>query len=74
MTLQERISQWVDAHEAELIRDIGRLVAVKSVRGEPEPDAPFGPGPRAALDEALPSALNTALRPRSTAGPSARRI
>ena len=53
MTLQERISQWVDAHEAELIRDIGRLVAVKSVRGEPEPDAPFGPGPRAALDEAL---------------------
>ena len=53
MTLQERISQWVDAHEAELIRDIGRLVAVKSVRGEPGPDAPFGPGPRAALDEAL---------------------
>ena len=39
MTLQERISQWVDAHEAELIRDIGRLVAVKSVR------AGRGPGP-----------------------------
>ena len=53
MTVQERISQWVDAHEAELIRDIGRLVAVRSVRGEAEPDAPFGPGPRAALDEAL---------------------
>ena len=53
MTVQERISQWVDAHEAELIRDIGRLVAVRSVRGEAEPDAPFGPGPRASLDEAL---------------------
>ena len=53
MTVQERISQWVDAHEAELMRDIGRLVAVRSVRGEAEPDAPFGPGPRAALDEAL---------------------
>lgn len=53
MTLKERISQWVDSHEADIIRDIGRLVAVKSVRGEPEPDAPFGPGPRAALDEAL---------------------
>ena len=48
MTVEERISQWVDAHEAELIRDIGRLVAVRSVRGEAEPDAPFGPGPRAA--------------------------
>ena len=41
MTVQERISQWVDAHEAELIRDIGRLVAVRSVRGEAEPDAPL---------------------------------
>lgn len=53
MSLQERISQWVDAHEQELIRDITRLVAVKSVKGEPAPDAPFGPGPRAVLDEAL---------------------
>ena len=53
MTVEERISQWVDSHESELIRDIGRLVAIKSVRGEAEPDAPFGPGPRAALDEAL---------------------
>ena len=53
MTLQERISQWVDAHEQELIRDIARLVAVKSVKGGAEPGAPFGPGPRAALDEAL---------------------
>lgn len=53
MTVKERISQWVDSHETELIRDIGRLVAVPSVRGAAEPDAPFGPGPRAALDEAM---------------------
>ena len=45
MTVKERISQWVDAHEQDMIRDIARLVAVKSVRGEPEPGAPFGPGP-----------------------------
>lgn len=44
MSLQERISQWVDAHEQELIRDITRLVAVKSVKGEPAPDAPLRPG------------------------------
>ena len=53
MSIREQISEWVDAHEQELIRDIGRLVAVKSVRGEPGPDTPFGAGPRAALDEAL---------------------
>ena len=53
MTLEERISEWVDAHEAELLRDIARIVAVPSVRGEPCGGAPFGPGPRAALDEML---------------------
>lgn len=53
MKLTDRISKWVDAHESELLRDIGRLVAVRSVRGEAAPDAPFGPEPKAALDEAL---------------------
>lgn len=53
MTLAERISDWVDAHEAELLRDIARIVAVPSVSGEPREGAPFGPGPRAALDEML---------------------
>lgn len=53
MELKEKISQWVDAHEEEMLRDIGRLVAVKSVREDALPDAPFGAGPRAALDEAL---------------------
>ena len=32
-----------------IFRDIARLVAINSVEGEPEPGAPFGPGPRAAL-------------------------
>ncbi len=53
MEIKEKISEWVDAHRDELLRDIGRLVAIKSVRGEPLEDAPFGPGPRAALDEAM---------------------
>ncbi len=53
MELKDRISHWVDAHVDDLIRDVGRLVAVRSVRGESAPGAPFGPGPRAALDEAL---------------------
>ena len=45
---------WNDgAHQREMIDAIGRLVAVKSVREDPAPNAPYGPGPAAALDEAL---------------------
>ena len=36
-----------------MVRDICRLIAVKSVRSEPEKDMPFGPGARAALDKAV---------------------
>lgn len=50
-----RIDQYFDdpAVRARLIGAISRLVAVKSVKGPAEPGAPFGPGPKAALDEAL---------------------
>ena len=52
---QEKIeAYWNDpARERELVAAISRLVAVKSVKGEAEPGKPFGPGPAAALDEAL---------------------
>lgn len=53
MTLDERISEWIDAHEAEFLRDVSRMIAVPSVGGEPEPGAPFGVAARAALDEML---------------------
>lgn len=36
-----------------LVNAVARLVAVPSVAGEPQPGAPFGPGPKAALTEAL---------------------
>ncbi len=50
-----RIDAWFDRPEVrqELIHWIGRLVAVESVKGDPAPGAPFGPGPKAALEEAL---------------------
>ena len=51
MTLDERISEWIDAHEDEFIRDLAGIIAVPSVSAAPEPDAPFGRGPRLALDE-----------------------
>lgn len=55
MDMKERIDSYFNdpAVRAELIANISRLVAVKSVKGEATPEAPFGPGPRAALDEAL---------------------
>ena len=52
---KNRIDAYFDRPEirSELIAAISRLVAVKSVKGDPAPGAPFGPGPRAALEEAL---------------------
>ena len=43
----------MDAHEDELLRDIARLVAVPSVKGEAAPGAPFGTETRRALDGAV---------------------
>lgn len=51
--LRTEINDFVAANRAAILRDIGRLVAVNSVEGEPEPNAPFGAGPRAALDLGL---------------------
>ena len=52
---EKEISAYFDdpARREELVKAVSRLVGVKSVKGEAAPDAPFGPGPRAALDEGL---------------------
>lgn len=59
----ERIDQFIQAQRENILRDIGRLVAVPSVEGPAAPGAPFGPGPRAALDEALAIANELGLTP-----------
>ena len=41
------------ARRAQLVEAISRLVRVRSVREEPQPGMPFGPGPAAALAEGL---------------------
>ena len=51
--LENRISRWVEEHRDAYIRDVSRLVAIRSVSGEAEPGKPFGPGPAAALEEAM---------------------
>jgi succinyl-diaminopimelate desuccinylase len=48
-----RIDREIEFCREELARDTIALVNIKSVRGEPQPGAPFGPGPRAVLDAVL---------------------
>lgn len=52
---KSKIDAYFDRPEArkDLLDAISRLVAVKSVKGESAPGAPFGPGPKAALEEGL---------------------
>lgn len=47
------IDAFAENNRDNILRDITRLVAVPSVEGTPEPGAPFGKGPKAALDKAL---------------------
>ena len=62
------IDAFVEQHRDDILRDITRLVAVPSVQGDPAPGAPFGPGPRAALDTALAIAGDLGLATHNAAG------
>ena len=50
---KERIDAYFADKEQMLVDAVCRLVRIGSEEGEPAPGAPFGPGPAAALDEAL---------------------
>lgn len=49
---RQDIERWFEREKENMLRDLGRLIAVRSVRGEPLPGKPFGEGPAAALREA----------------------
>ncbi len=51
--MKNRIEEWVQAHRDAYLRDVSRLVAIRSVSGPAEPGKPFGAGPAAALEEAM---------------------
>ena len=55
------IDAFAEQNRDAVLRDITRLVAVPSVEGTPEPGAPFGAGPKAALDKALEIAAELGL-------------
>jgi predicted dipeptidase len=52
-TLERDIDAFIEKNRENIIDDIGRLVAVRSVEGPAEEGAPFGAGPRKALDTAV---------------------
>ena len=52
VTIQEKISRWVETQRDNYLRDVSRLVAIRSVGSEGKEGMPFGEGPAAALAEA----------------------
>lgn len=64
-TTQQYAHEFVEQHWGELVDDLGRLVAIDSVEDvtHASEGAPFGPGPRAALDTALDIAQRLGLEP-----------
>lgn len=50
---KEQIDAYFADKEGLLVEAVSRLVSIDSVEGAPAPGAPFGPGPAAALREAL---------------------
>ena len=52
-TLLKQIDQEIEQVRQALAQDTIHLIGVRSVKGEPEPGAPFGPGPRAMLDAVI---------------------
>ena len=50
---KEQIEAYFEDKQQLLVDAVCRLVAIDSEEGDPAPGAPFGPGPAAALDEAL---------------------
>ena len=53
MNRKQAIASWMEEHKPELLRDLNTLCSIRSVRGEPMPNAPYGEGPAAALKKAL---------------------
>ena len=59
--LNQKIDAFIAANKEQILKDIAALVAINSVEGTPTEEAPFGEGPRAALDKTLELAAGMGL-------------
>jgi len=48
--LREKIEKWFELHADEMIKDLGRIISVKSVKSQAAAGAPYGKGSRASID------------------------
>ena len=53
MDRKQMIESWIDAHREEFLEDLKALCRIRSVRGEPAENAPYGAGPAKALAKAM---------------------
>ena len=58
MQYQQQIKEYFAKHRDEMVEDICRLVRIRSVGEDARPGMPYGPGPAAALDEAMKMAAD----------------
>ena len=63
--LNQKIDAFIAANKEQILEDIAALVAINSVEGTPTEDAPYGEGPRAALDKTLELAAGMGLATRN---------
>ena len=63
--LNQKIDAFIAENKDQILADIAALVAIDSVEGTPEEGAPFGAGPRAALDKTLELAAGMGLATRN---------
>ena len=63
--LNQKIDAFIAANKEQILKDIAALVAINSVEGTPTEEAPFGEGPRAALDKTLELAAGMGLATRN---------
>lgn len=51
--MQNKIKDYIYSRKDEMLSVLSQLIEIPSVKGEPEPDAPFGREPKRALDKML---------------------
>ncbi|MFQ7004666.1 MAG: hypothetical protein ACLRRT_14000 [Ruthenibacterium lactatiformans] len=66
--LLRQIDAFVKRSHEDILQDVKTLVDIKSVQGEPAPGAPFGMGPKRALEAALEIASGMGLFTRNCEG------
>ena len=63
--LNQKIDAFIAANKEQILQDIADLVAINSVEGTPEEGAPYGKGPKAALEKTLEMAAAMGLKTRN---------